>query len=242
MTRTTLDQLSVLVARGRLRSALETLNLLSECRFTALFRFGDSDLRNLVIIDRQNPYAAAMDVVPIDQSYCMFVRESHAAFLVTDSTDDLRLDGHPKRPLVRTYVGFPVLSGDTVFGTVCHFDDTVIEVPSEVIALTRDFAASLEPLGAVAGLQRALEHRVESLGLLSDEILLASTTHDEALEAFEEYAQPLRLEADRLLDPQAAARFRLSIDVLASRFDSMTVAPATAPRAATSGMERQPAH
>ena len=229
MTQTTLDQLNDLVAEGRLRSALETLNLLSGCRFTAFFRFSDADLRNLVLIDRQDPYAPTMQAAPIDQTYCMFVQQSRDAFLVTDASGDLRLEGHPKRPVVRTYVGFPVASGDVVFGTVCHFDYEVIEVAPEVVALTRAFAASFEPLGAMAGLQHLLDRRLESLRLMSHEILLASTTRSEALEAFEEYAQPLRQEAGRLLDPDVAAAFHADIDALATHFLSLDGSAATPP-------------
>ncbi|MCD9095674.1 GAF domain-containing protein [Luteimonas fraxinea] len=221
MTQTTLDQLNGLVAEGRLRSALETLNLLSGCRFTAFFRFSDADLRNLVLIDRQDPYAPTMQAAPIDQTYCVFVQQSRDAFLVTDASGDLRLEGHPKRPVVRTYVGFPVASGDAVFGTVCHFDYDVVDVAPDVVALTRSFAASFEPHGALAGLQRLLDRRLESLRLMSHEILLASTSRGEALEAFEEYAQPLRQEADRLLDRGAAAAFHADVDALATRFLSL---------------------
>ena len=229
MTQTTLDQLNDLVAEGRLRSALETLNLLSGCRFTAFFRFSDTDLRNLVLIDRQDPYAPTMQAAPIDQTYCVFVQQSRDAFLVTDASGDLRLEGHPKRPVVRTYVGFPVASGDVVFGTVCHFDYEVVEVAPEVVALTRAFAASFEPLGAMAGLQHLLDRRLESLRLMSHEILLASTTRSEALEAFEEYAQPLRQEAGRLLDPDVAAAFHADIDALATHFLSLDGSAATPP-------------
>ncbi|MEF3083695.1 GAF domain-containing protein [Luteimonas sp. SMYT11W] len=229
MTQTTLDQLNDLVAEGRLRSALETLNLLSGCRFTAFFRFSDPDLRNLVLIDRQDPYAPTMQAAPIDQTYCVFVQQSRDAFVVTDASGDLRLEGHPKRPVVRTYVGFPVASGDVVFGTVCHFDYEVVEVAPEVVALTRAFAASFEPLGAMAGLQHLLDRRLESLRLMSHEILLASTTRSEALEAFEEYAQPLRQEAGRLLDPDVAAAFHADIDALATHFLSLDGSAATPP-------------
>jgi len=217
-----LDQLNALVAEGRLSTALETLNLLSGCRFTAFFRFGESELRNLVIIDRQDPYASTMEALPIDQTYCVFVQQSRDAFLVTDAAGDLRLDGHPKRPVVRTYVGFPVSTGDALFGTVCHFDYEVVDVAHEVVELTRSFAASFEPLGAMAGLQRALERRLESLRLMSNEIMLASASCGEALEAFEEYAQPLRREADRLLDPRTALEFHASVAELARRFLSLS--------------------
>lgn len=242
MTQTTLTQLDGLVAEGRLRNALETLNLLSDCRFTALFRFSDADLRNLVLIDRLDAYAPALQPVPIDQTYCAFVQQSREAFLVTDAAGDLRLEGHPKRPDVRTYVGFPVSAGDTVFGTVCHFDYDVVEVAPDIVTLTRAFAASFEPHGAMAGLQRALDRRLESLRLMSHEILLASDTRSDALEAFEEYAQPLRQEADRLLDRVSAVAFHANVDALAASFLSLAERAVTPPMPLAGGaLDLQPA-
>jgi len=228
MNPTTLAQLTRLVAEGRLLGALEKLNLLSGCRFTAFYRFGTTDLRNLVIIDREDPYASTMEAVPIDQTYCLFVQQTRDAFLVADSAGDLRLEGHPKRPVVRTYVGFPVSANDAVFGTVCHFDYGVVRVPQEVVALTQSFASSFEPHAAVEGLRRTLDRRLESLRLMSSEILLASDNRAEALEAFEEYAEPLRREADRQLDEVAARAFRNDIDALADTFATLSLDPAPA--------------
>jgi len=221
MDATTLERLDTLVSGGRLAGALERLNLLSGCRFTALFRFGGSELRNLVLIDRQDPYASVWAAAPIDQSYCHFVQQSGDAFVIADSAGDARLEGHPKRPVVRTYLGFPVKAGGSLFGTLCHFDFDVVEVPDAVVALTRAFAASLDPHAAVDGLQRALDRRLESLRLMTGEILLASSSRGEALEAFEEYAEPLRREADRVLDDVAARAFHNRITALTAMFDSL---------------------
>lgn len=226
MTQAALDQLLFLFAEGRLLSALEELNLLSGCRFTALFRFGDSDLRNLVIIDREDPHATTMDTLPIDQTYCVFVQQSRDAFLVADARQDDRLADHPKRPLVRTYVGFPIPADAGLFGTVCHFDYGVVRVPPPVVELTRAFAASFDPHAVMAGLQRALDRRLESLRLMRDEILLASATREEAIEAFEEYAQPLRSEAIRLLDGGASVRFLDAVATLAASFGQLGSADA----------------
>lgn len=225
MKQTTLHQLTALVEAGRLPGALETLNLLSGCRFTAFFRFDAAELRNLVIIDRLDPYAATMEAVPVDQTYCVFVQQSRDAFLVDDARADLRLEGHPKRPVVQTYVGFPVSSRDALFGTICHFDYDVVEVPQDVVELTRAFASTFEPLGAVTALRQALDRRLESLRLMSGEILLASTTRAEAREAFEEYAEPLRREAGRMLDDVTARAFHNSIDALAATFETLAADP-----------------
>ena len=225
MTQTALDQLCFLVAEGRLRNALETLNLRSGCRFTAFFRFSDADLRNLLIVDRQDAYAPTMTAAPIEQTYCAFVQQSHDGFLVDDAADDRRLVGHPKRLTVRTYAGFPVWAGNTLFGTLCHFDHDAVELDADALALTRAFAAALDPQVALAGLQLGLDRRLESLRLLCSEIRLASSTVDEACEAFEEYAQPLRMEADRLLEPADSFDFRASLDTLLRSLGVLPAAP-----------------
>lgn len=223
-----LDQLCSLVTEGRLRGALEELNLRSGCRFTAFYRFSDTDLRNLLIIDRLDAHAPTMSTAPIEQTYCAFVQQSNDAFLVAYATEDARLVDHPKRQVIRTYVGFPVLAGGALFGTVCHFDHDVIRVDPDVVALTRAFAAALDPQVALAGLQQGLDRRLESLRLLCTEIRLASNTPDEACEAFEEYAQPLRLEAKRLLEPAGAFDFHTSIDTLMHSFGMVCPAPGAA--------------
>ena len=83
----TSDQLRFLLAAGKMRHALELLNLLSTCRFTALYRFDQANLQNLVLIDRERADAPLMDTIPTGDSYCAFVQASGATFVVENSLD-----------------------------------------------------------------------------------------------------------------------------------------------------------
>lgn len=56
-------------------------------------------------------------------SYCVFVRDSGAQFETQDSLHDDRVRNHPKRQVVQSYCGVPLLDFDgKMFGTICHFD------------------------------------------------------------------------------------------------------------------------
>lgn len=105
------------------RAALRFLNSISTHRFTALFRFEGDTLRNLHLIDRDNPQVERCPDLPVLESYCVYVRNSAKPFLVDDSLHDERVEGHPKRKVVQSYCGIPLIDDDgTLFGTICHFD------------------------------------------------------------------------------------------------------------------------
>jgi GAF domain-containing protein len=105
------------------RAALRFLNSISTHRFTALFRFEGDTLRNLHLIDRDNPQVERCPDLPVLKSYCVYVRDSAKPFLMDDSLHDERVEGHPKRKVVQSYCGVPLIDVDgTLFGTICHFD------------------------------------------------------------------------------------------------------------------------
>lgn len=105
------------------RAALQYLNSISTHRFTALFRFEGNTLRNLHLIDRENPQIERCPDLPVLESYCIYVRNSAKPFLIEDSLQDERVEGHPKRQIVKSYCGVPLIDVDgTLFGTICHFD------------------------------------------------------------------------------------------------------------------------
>jgi len=212
MTNSVLQQLQHLVSQGELRDALEELNRLAECRFTAFFQFSDDGLRNLVLVDRDDRKVALMDTVPVDQSYCHFVRESKDAFVVSDSLVDERLGDHVKRPVVKSYFGYPVkVDGATVFGTVCHFDFDVVNVREEVLRLTQAFAEGFETERAMQALHEGLDHRLQSLTLMTATILDSAESREDAYEAFSIYVAPLLHEAERVLSPETLGTFRASV-------------------------------
>lgn len=106
-----------------IRAALELVNRHSGHRFTALFRFEGGTLRNLHLIDRDDPTVERSPDLPVLESYCVYVRNTAQTFVTNDSMNDPRVDGHPKQKSVQSYCGIPLVEPDgTLFGTMCHFD------------------------------------------------------------------------------------------------------------------------
>jgi len=117
------DKLADLLARQDVRGALRYLNGLTSFRFTALYRFDNDLLRNRCFIDRLNPDVDSTEDIPIDASYCIYVRQNQGPFLLADSLRDERVRGHRKQPTVRSYCGVPLVDGQGwMYGSVCHFD------------------------------------------------------------------------------------------------------------------------
>ncbi|HET7730324.1 MAG TPA: GAF domain-containing protein [Usitatibacter sp.] len=138
-----LGRLRQVLQRDGLRALVAHLNQLTQHRFTSLYRFEREQLESICFYDRENPAQTSTPGVPVLASYCVFVRDSALPFQTPDSLCDPRVDGHPKRGVVRAYCGVPLVGEDgRVFGSVCHFD-------YEPRALT---AANLELLETVATL------------------------------------------------------------------------------------------
>jgi GAF domain-containing protein len=117
------DKLADLLARNDLRGALRYLNSLTAFRFTALYRFDNEQLRNRCFFDRMNPEVDRTDDIPIEASYCIYVRQNQGPFLLADSLRDERVRGHRKQDTVRSYCGVPLVDAKGwMFGSVCHFD------------------------------------------------------------------------------------------------------------------------
>jgi GAF domain-containing protein len=116
-------KLAYLLDQNDVRGALRYLNGLTAFRFTALYRFDQEKLANRFFFDRLDPDVQAGRDVPIEASYCIYVRQNRGPFLVADSLRDARLDGHAKRPIVRSYCGVPLVDAQGwMYGSVCHFD------------------------------------------------------------------------------------------------------------------------
>lgn len=132
------------VLRGEgVRPALRFLNGHSAHRFTALFRFEGDTLRNLHLIDREDPSVERCPDLPVLESYCVFVRRERRAFQTEDSLTDPQVEGHPKQKQVRSYCGIPLFTEDgELFGTICHFDFDPVPYSAEEVDLL-DAAAPL---------------------------------------------------------------------------------------------------
>lgn len=74
-----------------------------------------------------------------------FVRHSDGTFTVSNSMEDVRLEHHSKRTIVRSYCGVPLHNeAGKVFGTICHFDFHPMPITDSIIELMEALAPLLE--------------------------------------------------------------------------------------------------
>lgn len=146
----TSHQVKALITAGELRDALALLNLSTEHRFTALYRFGGDTLHNLILVDRDNPSQTGMGEIPMLASYCVFIRDASKPFSTADSLDDPRVAMHPKRNQIRSYCGVPLMDATgRVYGSLCHFDYRPLPVHPETVELLEDVAPALQGVEAM---------------------------------------------------------------------------------------------
>src|SRR5690349_15447414 len=83
--------------RARLRqdgvlAALAWLNARTRFRFTGLYRAEPPVLRNLYLVDRENPTVnVSGEICPLDETYCAITCERDADFTTSDARRDARL-------------------------------------------------------------------------------------------------------------------------------------------------------
>lgn len=190
------EQLRFLLSAGKLRDAMVVLNALSSYRFTALYRFGEAGLENLVLVDRESLQAPLMASIPIGDSYCAFVQSSGRTFVVEDAEVDVRVEGHPKQPVVRAYCGVPLHGSDgALFGTLCHFDFGERMLADDTLVLMQEVAAFFGPELAQEARAVDIERRLDALDRMLELIASTSSDRDTARAALDEYAGPIRDDA-----------------------------------------------
>jgi GAF domain-containing protein len=129
---------------GGVQAALKFINSRSRHRFTSVYRFDGSTLHNLYLYDRANPDFGLFPDAPLTESYCSIVSETAAVFVTPDSSRDARVGGHPKRGLILSYCGIPLLRADgTLFGTLCHFDFLPHEIARSEVEFLEEIAPHL---------------------------------------------------------------------------------------------------
>jgi hypothetical protein len=118
-----LQELKSTLAGEGVRAALIYMNHRTSHRFSAIFRFDHETLRSMYFYDRQNPALESTDELPVEASYCVFIRRTGNPFGVDASLTDPRVADHPKRETVQSYTGMPLLDElGVMYGTICHFD------------------------------------------------------------------------------------------------------------------------
>lgn len=107
-----------------LSPAMRLLNDATKYRFSAVYAFLGGNLRNVCLIDKTDAQVSRSGDLPVDDSYCVFVRRYAQPFSVENSLRDSRVENHPKQRSIHSYYGVPIVEPGTarVIGTVCHFD------------------------------------------------------------------------------------------------------------------------
>ncbi|HET6764304.1 MAG TPA: GAF domain-containing protein [Longimicrobiaceae bacterium] len=132
-----------LIENDGLTEAIRFLNRSCRHRFTAVFRFDGGTLRNVCLVDRDDPGADSFPDQAVIDSYCVFVRDSRTTFTTENAPADERVAGHPKQHTVRSYCGIPLMGEDgSLVGTICHFDYDAVTF-TEADANLLDYAAPL---------------------------------------------------------------------------------------------------
>lgn len=133
-----------LIAHDHVRDALRYMNGLTAFRFTALYRFDQDRLSNRVFYDREHPDVQTTETIPVEASYCIYVRNNRGPFLVADSLADGRLADHRKRQEVRSYCGVPLVDEHGwMYGSLCHFDFEPHPLQETDVLLLEDIATLL---------------------------------------------------------------------------------------------------
>jgi GAF domain-containing protein len=136
------EQFKTTVQSYGLWAAMRWVNDRVAYRFTAIFAFEGDSLRNICLVDKEDPKITHCADQPILESYCTYIHRSHARFSVENSVVDSRVDGHSKQQSYQSYYGIPLINADgKLLGTVCHFDHHPMHV-SEAAATTLDDLAS----------------------------------------------------------------------------------------------------
>jgi GAF domain-containing protein len=135
------EQFKTTLAAGGLDAAMRWLNDRVPYRYTAVFAFEGEMLRNVCLIDKENPNITNCSDQPITESYCMYIRRSRERFNVEQALLDKRVEQHPKRRNVQCYYGIPLFASEgEMLGTVCHFDSMPLRVTESVAEALDDLA------------------------------------------------------------------------------------------------------
>ena len=123
-TRRVVREVEALLRTGGAPAALAWLNARVRFRYTGLYHAAPPLLRNVHLMDRENPTLnVSGEVCPLDDTYCGITCAREASFSTTDARIDARLLDHPARHAVISYAGVPLrLANGRAWGTLCHFD------------------------------------------------------------------------------------------------------------------------
>lgn len=119
-----LTDVRTLLEAADLEAALSYLNARTRFRFTGIFQVDPPLLRNVGLVDRENPTLNLSGAVKqIELGYCGLACATRAPFVTTNARLDDRLQSHAARDSIISYAGAPIrLPSGIAWGTLCHFD------------------------------------------------------------------------------------------------------------------------
>lgn len=146
-----IDQVRDTLRTAGLPAALLLLNERVPHRFTAVYQINGDFMRNVAIVDKSGEVVPDDLVsVPFASSFCQFVLRDGSFKLF--GQDDARLEGHPYKGVVESYVGVPLSrDGGDLIGTFCHFDFPAQQLPDEEFGFMQQVALELSPYVVQAG-------------------------------------------------------------------------------------------
>jgi hypothetical protein len=125
----------VLRAKG-LCEAVRVRNAATEYRFSAVYLFHGGTLHNICFVDKQDASVTHCEDLPVEESYCVFIKRTRNRFSLEHAIEDDRVEGHPKRETVQSYYGVPLMGeSGHLLGTACHFDVEPIRLSADVVSL-----------------------------------------------------------------------------------------------------------
>lgn len=117
-----IGEFSTVLHQQGAHAALKYLNGRTPHRYTGVFRFDGSHLRNEVLYDRFEPNLQQGEDAPMEATYCSLVGRQQAPLEINDAATDLRVKGIVDTPVV-SYCGVLIRDAQgTAFGSLCHYD------------------------------------------------------------------------------------------------------------------------
>lgn len=119
---TELSEFATLVQQHGVHAGLAYLNRRTPHRYTGLFRFDGTVLRNEVLVDGNQPQVRQGDDTPAEATFCALVGRQQAPLEILDAATDPQFGGLVDTP-VMSYCGVLIRDAQgQPYGTLCHYD------------------------------------------------------------------------------------------------------------------------
>jgi len=146
MNSSTFDEFTSRLATEGCGPALEYLNQGVPHRYTGIYRLKNGVMKNVELADKEGEIRPDfLAEVPFEESFCQFVLRD-GFFRMSDSGTDNRVDGHKYQGVLLAYSGVPIEDGKgDLWGTLCHFDASAIDLSDADFQLLKQAAKALPP-------------------------------------------------------------------------------------------------